>query len=127
MSQLLHAIEQDVERGLYDGAVMIVAVAGKIVLNEAIGYADRGASKSMASDSVFPIFSISKSLSAVLMLQQVERGLVRLNTPVCEIITDFGRKGKQRVTVGQLLCHSGGLPASFPAVPPERSVISTPL
>lgn len=47
----------------------------------------------MALDSVFPVFSISKSLSAVLMLQQVERGAVRLNMPVCEIIPAFGRKG----------------------------------
>ena len=120
MSKLLHVIEQDVERGLYDGAVTIVAVAGKVVLSEAIGYADRSAGRRMATDSVFPVFSISKSLSAVLMLQQVERGLVRLNMPVCEIIPEFGRKGKQRVTIGQLLCHSGGLPASFPAVPPEK-------
>jgi CubicO group peptidase (beta-lactamase class C family) len=120
MSQLLHTIEQDVEQGIYDGAVTTVAVGGKIVFNEAIGYADRGAGKSMSVDSVFPIFSISKSLSAVLMLQQVERGSIRLNTPVCEIIPEFGGKGKQRVTVGQLLCHSGGLPASFPAVPAEK-------
>ena len=54
------------------------------------------------------------------MLQQVERGTVRLNMPVCEIIPEFGRKGKQRVTIGQLLCHSGGLPASFPAVPADK-------
>jgi CubicO group peptidase (beta-lactamase class C family) len=120
MTQLLHAIEQDVERGLYDGAVTIVAVGGKVVLSEAIGYADRAGGKRMAVNSVFPVFSISKSLSAVLMLQQVERGAVRLNMPVCEIIPEFGRKGKQRVTIGQLLCHSGGLPASFPAVPPEK-------
>ena len=32
MSQLLHAIEQDVESGLYDGAVTIVAVGGKVLL-----------------------------------------------------------------------------------------------
>ncbi len=120
MSNLCTAIEQDVARGLYDGAVAIVAVGGKIVFDQAIGFADRVAQRPMRPDSVFPIFSISKSISAVAMLQRVERGAIRLNTPVCEVIPAFGAKGKQRVTVGQLLCHSGGLPASFPSVPPEQ-------
>jgi CubicO group peptidase (beta-lactamase class C family) len=120
MSYLRKTIASDIERGFYDGAVTIVAVGGRIVFEEAIGFADRLGGKQMRTDSIFPIFSISKSLSAVAMLQRVERGLVRLNTPVREIIPEFGRKGKQRVTVGQLLCHSGGLPASFPAVPPEK-------
>lgn len=120
MSYLRATIERDIASGLYDGAVTIVAIGGEIVFDQAIGFADRASERPMRADSVFPIFSISKSISAVAMLQRVERGLVRLNTPVSEIIPAFGRKGKQRVTVGQLLCHSGGLPASFPAVPPEQ-------
>jgi len=120
MSKLQHAIEQDVERGLCDGAVAIVAVGGKVAFEQAIGYADRSRNTEMQLDSVFPIFSVSKSLTAVTMLQRIERGEAALNTPVAEIIPQFGRKGKQRATIGQLLCHTGGLPASFPAVPPER-------
>lgn len=120
MNRLQQAIERDVERGLYDGAVTIVAVGGKTVFEAAIGFSDRKAGTPMRKDSVFPIFSISKSFSAVLMLQRVERGETRLNMPVCEIIPAFGSRGKQRITIGQLLCHSGGLSASFPAVPPEK-------
>ncbi len=120
MSKLQHAIERDVERGLCDGVVTIVAVGGKIAFEQAIGYTDRPKNKAIEKDSVFPIFSVSKSLTAVTMLQRIERGDASLNTPVCAIIPEFGRKGKQRATIGQLLCHSGGLPASFPAVPPEK-------
>lgn len=120
MSRLHQAIEQDVKRKLYDGAVTIVGVGGKVVFEHAIGFADRLAGSPMRPDSVFPIFSISKSFNAVLVLQRVERGETRLNTPVCEIIPEFGTRGKQRITIGQLLSHSGGLPASFPAVPAEK-------
>ncbi len=119
MGRLKSAIEHDVERGLYDGAVTIVAVGGEIVFDEAIGFADRSSGARLRRDSVFPVFSISKSLTAVLMLQRVERGEVRLDTPVCEILPAFGSKGKQRATIGQLLCHCAGLPASFPPVAPE--------
>jgi CubicO group peptidase (beta-lactamase class C family) len=119
MGMLSATIERDIERGLYDGAVTIVAVGGKIAYDEALGYADRSTGTRLRRDSVFPVFSISKSLTAVLMLQRVERGEVRLNTPVCEIIPAFASKGKQRATIGQLLCHCAGLPASFPPVAPE--------
>jgi CubicO group peptidase (beta-lactamase class C family) len=120
MSRLHQAIERDVEGKLYDGAVTIVSVGGKVVFEHAIGFADRVAGAPMRVDSVFPIFSVSKSFNAVLVLQRVERGETRLNTPVCEIIPEFGARGKQRITIGQLLCHTGGLPASFPAVPAEK-------
>jgi CubicO group peptidase (beta-lactamase class C family) len=120
MSRLRLAIEGDVERKLYDGAVTIVGVDGKVVFEEAIGFADRHGGKPMRLDSVFPVFSISKALNAVLVLQRVERGEARLNTPVSEIIPEFGARGKQRITLGQLLSHSGGLPASFPAVPVDK-------
>jgi CubicO group peptidase (beta-lactamase class C family) len=120
MSRLRQAIEGDVERKLYDGAVTIVSVGGKVVFEQATGFADRHASKPMRLDSVFPVFSISKSLNAVLVLQRVERGEARLNTPVSEIIPEFAARGKQRITLGQLLSHSGGLPASFPAVPVDK-------
>jgi CubicO group peptidase (beta-lactamase class C family) len=109
-----------VERKLYDGAVTIVAVGGKVVFEHATGFADRHAGKPMRLDSVFPVFSVSKAFNAVLVLQRVERGEVSLNTPVREIIPEFGSRGKQRVTIGQLLSHSGGLPASFPAVPADK-------
>ena len=120
MSRLRQAIEGDVERKLYDGAVTIVSVGGKVVFEHATGFADRHAGAPMRLDSVFPIFSISKAFNAVLVLQRVERGEARLNTPVCEIIPEFAARGKQRITLGQLLSHSGGLPASFPAVPAEK-------
>jgi CubicO group peptidase (beta-lactamase class C family) len=120
MSRLRQAIEGDVERKLYDGAVTIVGVGGKVVFEEATGFADRHAGAPMRRDSVFPVFSVSKAFNAVLVLQRVERGEVSLNTPVREIIPEFGTRGKQRVTIGQLLSHSGGLPASFPAVPAEK-------
>jgi CubicO group peptidase (beta-lactamase class C family) len=120
MSRLQKAIERDVERKLYDGAVTIVGVGGKVVFEQATGFADRGAGKPMRLDSVFPVFSISKALNAVLVLQRVERGEASLNTFVSEIIPAFAARGKQRVTIGQLLSHSGGLPASFPAVPADK-------
>jgi CubicO group peptidase (beta-lactamase class C family) len=42
-----------------------------------------------------------------------------LTTRVADIIPEFGCKGKQRVTVAQLLTHTAGMSAGVPPVPPD--------
>ena len=119
-SRLKQAIETDILSGRYDGAATIVAVGGEIAFNETIGYADRANETLLSQDNVFPVFSISKALTAVALLQRVERGEARLDTPVCEVIPEFGVKGKARATLGQLLCHTAGMAPGFPAVPADK-------
>ena len=119
-SRLKQAIEADILSGLFDGAATIVAVGGEIAFNETIGYADRANETLLRHDSVFPVFSISKALTAVALLQRIERGEAKLDTPVCEVIPEFGIKGKARATLGQLLCHTAGVAPGFPAVPAEQ-------
>ncbi|MBT5040611.1 MAG: beta-lactamase family protein [Rhodospirillaceae bacterium] len=119
MSRLKQAIERDVETELYDGAVTMVAIGGEMLFNETIGYADRPGGTALEENSVFPVFSISKSITCMTMLQRVERGEVRLNTPVADLIPEFGVKGKQRATIGQLMSHMAGLGSSFPPVAAE--------
>ncbi len=118
-SRLRDVIARDIESGLYDGAVTIVAIGGEVVHRSTVGYADRPGETPLDETSVFPVFSISKAITSATMLQRVERGEVRLDTPVCEIIGEFGTKGKQRATVGQLMAHTAGLPGGFPPVAPE--------
>ena len=119
-SRLKQAIETDILSGRYDGAATIVAVGGEIAFNETIGYADRANETLLSQDNVFPVFSISKALTAVALLQRIERGEARLDTPVCEVIPEFGVKGKARATLGQLLCHTAGMAPGFPAVPADK-------
>ena len=119
-SRLKQAIEADILSGRYDGAATIVAVGGEVAFNETIGYADRANETLLRHDSVFPVFSISKALTAVALLQRVEHGEARLDTPICEVIPEFGVKGKARATLGQLLCHTAGVAPGFPAVPADK-------
>ena len=54
------------------------------------------------------------------MLRRVDRGEIQLITPVSEVIPEFGVKGKQHVTVAQLLSHTGGVPPELPFVAIDR-------
>ncbi|MGZ0190688.1 MAG: serine hydrolase domain-containing protein, partial [Alphaproteobacteria bacterium] len=118
-NRLQQAIETDIESNFYDGAATIVAIGGEILFKETTGYADRPNKTPLRHDSVFPIFSISKALTAVALLQRIERGEAGLDTPVSEVIPEFGTKGKARATLGQLLCHTAGVAPGFPAVASE--------
>jgi CubicO group peptidase (beta-lactamase class C family) len=117
LARVERRVQKDVDEERYDGARIVVARRGTIVLDLAVGYADRGKNKPLAADSVFSIMSISKVMVAVALMQCVERGDLSLTTPVARIIAEFGARGKERVTVGQVLTHTAGLGMGQPALP----------
>jgi CubicO group peptidase (beta-lactamase class C family) len=54
------------------------------------------------------------------VLVRVDRGELALTTPVSEVLPEFGVRGKQRITVAQLLSHTAGLSTALPPLPPEQ-------
>ncbi len=68
----------------------------------------------MAEDTVFDLASVSKLFTSILAVQQIERGLLTLEAPVASYLPDFGRAGKQDVTIRQLLTHTSGFRAWIP-------------
>lgn len=120
LARLPAAIATDVDAERYDGAVVLVARGGQVALHEAIGWADRAAGRPAALDDVFSIFSVTKTLTTMMVLARVDRGELALTTPVAEVLPEFGNRGKERVTIAQLLSHTGGIAAGMPPLPPER-------
>jgi len=118
--RLLHlksAIEDDVKRGLYYGAVILVARHGVVALHEAIGCANLKDKRPVTKDSVFSLFSTTKGLTNVLVFRAIERGEFALTTKVSEIIPEFSGGRRQEITFYHLLTHSSGLPGVFTPVP----------
>lgn len=119
LARLTSAIDDDVETERYDGAVVLVARGGRVALHEAIGWAERATHRRAKVDDVFSIFSVTKTLTTAVVLTRVDRGEIALTTPVAEVLPEFGNRGKQRITVAQLLTHTAGLAAGIPPLPPE--------
>jgi CubicO group peptidase (beta-lactamase class C family) len=120
LAHLTAALDADVAAERYDGAVVLVARGGRIALHDAIGWADRAARRRARTDDVFSIFSVTKTLTTATVLMRVDRGELALTTPVAEVIPEFGNRGKQRVTVAQLLTHTAGIAAGVPPLPTEQ-------
>lgn len=111
---LRKSIEKDIENGISDGSVVLVARGGRIVLHEAIGYSDKRNGRKAQIDDVLPIMSLTKQLTAATLFRFVDRGQVALTTRIAEIIPEFGQKGKERVTIREALSHQAGLPMQHP-------------
>ncbi len=122
LRRLSQAIATDIDRGLYDGAQIAVGRAGRLVLSDAIGYADRANARPLRGDDILVAFSISKQLVVAAVLSFVERGLLSLATPIADVMPEFGQRGKGAITLFHLLTHTGGLFADVPALPIEELV-----
>jgi CubicO group peptidase (beta-lactamase class C family) len=113
-------IAADIAAERYDGARVVVTHRGSTVLDLTLGEADRAASRPLKPDSLFSIMSISKALTAVALLQKVERGDISLLTPVASIIPEFAAREKGRVTIGQILTHTAGMGMGAAPLPVEK-------
>lgn len=94
---------------MFDGAVL-VAEEGKVIYKAAFGPANREWNIPNTTDTRFMIGSVSKPLTAMLTLLQVQKGLIGLDKPVSDYLPEFNGKPAARVTIRQLLSHTSGMP-----------------
>lgn len=110
---------------LYAGAVTLLGHSGHVVAREASGYALRyadGAGTELAREqwvpmqenTIFDMASVSKLFTSILVVQQIERGAIRLEEPVATYLPAFAANGKGGITVRQLLTHTSGLKPWMP-------------
>ena len=81
---------------------VLVAKKGKIIYQNAIGWADYLHRDSLKINSVFELASVSKPLTATGVLILVEEGKLKLNQDVREFYPDFPYSG---ITIKMLLTH----------------------
>ncbi|MFH9089530.1 serine hydrolase [Streptomyces sp. NPDC017673] len=114
----------------YAGAVLLAGRGATVALHEPIGMAVRYARYDektdtgvelppeqqlpMTRDTVFDLASVSKLFTSLLAVQQIERGALALEGTVASYLPEFGRAGKQSVTIRQLLTHTSGFRAWIP-------------
>lgn len=112
LAKIDEAVLGSIARKETPGAVVLVARKGRIVYRKALG--DRASEpkrEPMTVDTIFDLASLTKVVAtATSIMILVERGKVSLADPVARYIPEFGRFGKERITVEQLMTHRAGLP-----------------
>ena len=128
---------------MYAGAVVLAMVNGTVTAQAAVGDALRfkagpvelseAQRVPVKMSSIFDIASITKVYTAILALQQVDKGRLDLAAPVAGYLPAFDGPGKSGITVAQLLTHTAALPvgakvSGLSSLDAKRqAVLATPL
>jgi CubicO group peptidase (beta-lactamase class C family) len=86
---------------------VLVAENGKILYEKSFGYADFSSKRINTVNTLFPIASITKTFTATAILQQIEKGKLRLTDSAAEYLHDFPYP---KITIRHLLSHTSGIP-----------------
>lgn len=111
MAQLVSTYEK---YGYLNGAVL-VAEHGTVIYAKGIGDANMESHTPNTPQTKFGIASITKQFTAVLVLQQVAEGKIRLDGSVSDFLPWYRKDTGARITVEQLLHHTAGLPPDYDA------------
>ncbi len=98
--------------GYLNGAVL-VAEQGKIIYEKGIGEANMELHVPNTPRTKFGIASLTKQFTAVLVLQQVAKGGIRLEGKVSDYLPWYRQDTGERMTIEQVLHHTAGLPSDF--------------
>ena len=113
--------EKLMEKEVIEGAAYAISHKGKIIANTGIGSKSKVSNEIMLPDTVFRIASITKTFTAVAIMQLVEDGYFRLDTTVGEILPAFSKPPFDKITMLHMLTHTSGLypdGGCFPDVAP---------
>jgi CubicO group peptidase (beta-lactamase class C family) len=111
------AFEIAVDRG--EQGIQIAAYLGDELIADAwTGLTDPDGGTPVDGDTLFPVFSVTKAMASLAVHLQVERGYVDYDAPVATYWPEYGTKGKDAITVRQVLTHRAGVPQ----IPAETTV-----
>lgn len=86
---------------------------GERVYEKGFGFRDTEGELPLSSDTVFGIGSITKSFTAIGILQLQEEGKLSVNDPVTKYLPEFktsDEKQTKQITIHHFLTHTAGLP-----------------
>ena len=117
-----------VEDGHMVGTDVLVARHGRVVLRSTAGLADRENAVAVADDTLWRIFSMTKPITSVAVMQLVEEGRLGLRDPVAGVLPEFADPqvfvggtadspevvpADRPITITDLLSHTSGLSYSI--------------
>ena len=97
-----------VRRGHLPGVSIAVGRASRLVYAEAFGWADLSREVLATPSTLYPVGSISKSMTATAAGVLRERGRLDLDRPIQTYLPDFPQK-RWPITTGQLMGHIAGV------------------
>ncbi len=97
------------EIGVFNGSVL-VGENGNIFFEKGYGYADREQKLQNTPETKFRIASLTKQFTAMLIMQLVEQGKIKLDAKLSDYLTYYRKDNGDKITIHNLLTHTSGVP-----------------
>jgi len=110
--RLRELIDAVVDEGIAPGLEVVVTRQDGIVYEGAAGWADLAARRPMEPRTTAMVYSMTKTVTAVAVLQLVDKRKLSLETPVSTLIPEIPYG--DRVTIRHLLSQTSGIPNPIP-------------
>ncbi|MFJ6453237.1 serine hydrolase domain-containing protein [Paenarthrobacter sp. NPDC091669] len=88
--------------------VAVLGIASSRGIEDVVAFGTDGG-RQATTDDHFALFSVSKPISALTVMRQVEQGKLSLGNPLSAALPDFGARRTDTVTLEQLLSHRSGI------------------
>jgi CubicO group peptidase (beta-lactamase class C family) len=102
-------LDESVEKGADRGLQITAYLNGKVVVDAFAGVADVRSGLLVNSETLFPVFSVTKGMVATVIHQLVDQGKLFYDQPIADIWPEFGVNGKKNITLKQAMNHTAGL------------------
>lgn len=94
---------------------------GELIVDAWSGQTEEGADgRPVDGETLFPVFSVTKAVTATALHIQAERGLIEYDGRVAEYWPEYGVEGKDATTVRDVLTHRSGAPQMPDGVTTEQ-------
>lgn len=117
-----------VDDGKYVGTMTLVSRKGQVAYLDSLGFMDRENKRPMQEDTIFRIYSMSKAITSIAIMQLYEKSKFRLDDPVYWYIPSWKNlrvyqsgvypnfltsRPERHMTIRDLLTHMSGLTYDF--------------
>ena len=100
---------ENYSNGVLNG-IVLVAEHGRIIYEKAFGYADIEWNVPNELRTKSNLASVTKQFVAMLVLQQVEKGTMKLEANITDYLPDYPAATGKKITIHHLLNHTSGIP-----------------
>ncbi|MGV3615803.1 MAG: serine hydrolase domain-containing protein [Fimbriimonas sp.] len=123
--RLTALVQESLNRTPVVGLSVLVACRGEILVSGGAGFANAEFGVPMTSRTLSRAASVTKIMTALLVMRLVERGRLYIDLPLQEVIPGI-RDDLATATIRDLLCHRTGLPSGMDdkTAPPRNENIA---
>jgi len=116
-SRLEDTVARLIAEGVDRGVQAAIYLEGNLIAETAAGIAHPVTGAPVTPETLFPVFSVTKGITATVIHRLAERGKLSYEQRIADLWPEFGDHGKEGITLEHALRHTAGLSALPPGLP----------